>query len=300
MPADRRFPYASLLCATLAVLLIGCGQSGNTGSLSVSLTDAPFPATNGCLDAALITIDGLRAKTGEGFRDVDLNDPEPDGTVTLDLLQLRAGLNDELALGELGTGEVSELRLHVVESVLVFSDGSPDVSFKIPSGDASGLKLKIDPPALVVAGQTTELIIDVDLGNSFHTTGLGGAPTCDELKLGESQVLFSPVIRINNLTTDGIVLGNVVGGAGMGVGDVEVCAFEAGTDIQLEPDPVASTFSAPADLDAVFEGDYALLLPAGSYDLYVRDQGVEDKTLAAQDVIVGPDERVEGVDLMLP
>ena len=152
MPIFRRFPYISLLCATLAAVLIGCGvEPAKTGTLAVSITDAPFPATDGCLDAALITIDGVRAKVGEGFRDVGLIDPEPDSTVTLDLLQLRAGLNDELALGEFGTGEVSELRLHVVESVLVFSDGSPAVSFKIPSGDARGLKLKIDPPAVVVA-----------------------------------------------------------------------------------------------------------------------------------------------------
>jgi hypothetical protein len=300
MPLIGRFLTGSLLCATLAALLIGCSDSGDTGTLSVSLTDAPFPATEDCLDAALITIDEVSANTGETWTEIGLVDPDPDGTVTLDLLQLRAGLEDELAYGDLPAGEVSEVRLHVVESVLVFSDASPDVAFKIPSGDASGLKLKIRPPAFVAPDQTTELVFDVDLGNSFRTAGLGGDPTCDDLKMGSGKVLFGPVVRVNNLSTDGIVLGNVSDGGGMGVADVEVCAFDAGTDIVAEPDPVACTLSAPAGLPGVSEGDYALLVPAGSYDLYVRAQGVEDKTLAASGVNVGPGERVEGVDLTLP
>jgi hypothetical protein len=176
-----------MLCATLAALLIGCGGSGDPGTLSVSLTDAPFPATEDCLDAAFITIDGVSAKTGDGWRDVGLVDPDDDGTVTLDLLRLRAGLEDELAYGDLPAGEVSEVRLHVIKSVLEFSDDSPDVGFKIPSGDASGLKLKIRPPAFVAPDQTTELIFDVDLGKSFRTAGLGGDPTCDELKEGKGS-----------------------------------------------------------------------------------------------------------------
>jgi hypothetical protein len=286
---------AALLVTTLS---IGC-EDGGTGTLSAEITDAPFPATADCLDAALVTIDGVSAKTGDGFADVALVDPDPDGTVTIDLLELRAGVTDRLAVGELETGELSEIRLHVVESVLVFSDESPDVDFKIPSAQASGLKVKIDPPALILAGQTTELIFDVDLGNSFKTRGLGGDPTCDELKLG-NNVIFSPVIRVNNVATDGIVLGTVMDDTDTGVGDVEVCAFMADTDIVAEPEPVACTFSAPEDLTEVFVGDYALLLPADTYDLYVREQDDADKALVLEDVSVNAGERLEGQDLVLP
>jgi hypothetical protein len=287
----------------IAILTVGCeegtGTGMGTGPLSVQITDAPFPTTEDCLDAALLTIDGVSAKSGNGFTDIDLVDPSPDGTVTIDLLELRAGLTDRLALGDLEAGELSELRLHVVESVLVFSDGSPDVDFKISSGQASGLKVKIDPPALIVAGQTTELIFDVDLGNSFKTTGLGGDPTCDELTLG-NNVIFSPVVRVNNVATDGIVLGTVKTDAGTGVGDVEVCAFTAGADIVAEPEPVACTFSAPDGLTDVSVGDYALLLPADTFDLYIREQGEADKALALPNVLVSAGERLEDQDLVLP
>lgn len=296
---DVRNGIRTELALLLTAVTIGCGGDPSTGTLAAHVTDAPFPATEDCLDAALLTVDGVSARTSSGFTDVGLVDPDPDGTVTVDLFELRAGLMDRLALGEVPAGQVSEIRLHIVESLLVFSDGSPDAAFKIPSGDASGLKLKIDPPAVVVENQTTELIFDVDLAGSFKTTGLGGDPTCDELKLGDN-VIFSPVVRVNNTATDGVVLGTVVDGSDMGVGDVEVTAFDAGTDIFAEPDPVASTFSAPDGLAEVAVGDYALLLPTGTYDLYVRAQGVEDDTLALEDVVVDAGESRFDQYLILP
>jgi hypothetical protein len=278
----------------------GGGGGGGTGTLSVPITDAPFPAHDGCLDAALITIDGVEAKGDNAFHDIPLVDPDPDGTVTLDLLALRAGIMDSLAISEVPTGSISEVRLHIVESVLVFEDGSPDAAFKVPSGESSGLKIRIDPPARVVSGQTTKLILDVDLANSFHTRGLGGDPTCDDLKQGDDQVIFSPLVRANNESTDGILLGNVTDAGGTPKADVEVCAFVADTDIEAEPEPEATTFSAPDGLDGADEGDYALLLPAGIYDLYLRDQGEDDKSLALEDVALSAGESLEGVDLSLP
>jgi hypothetical protein len=88
--------------------------------------------------------------------------------------------------------------------------------------------------------------------------------------------------------------------AGAPAAHVEVCAFVAGTDIAVEPEPEATTFSAPDGLDGAAEGDYALLLPAGTYDLYVRDQGETDKSLALEDLVLLPGEALEGVDLSLP
>ncbi len=292
-----------LVLAIAALLGLACsdgGSSGKTGTLSIPITDAPFPAHDGCLEAALITIDGVEAKGDDAFYDIPLVDPDPDGTVTLDLLTLRAGLMDSLAISEVPTGSISEIRLHILESVLVFEDGAPDAAFKVPSGGSSGLKIRIEPPALVVAGQITKLILDFDLANSFHTRGLGGDPTCDDLKQGEDRVIFSPLVRANNESTDGILLGNVTDAVDTPKADVEVCAFVADTDIEVEPEPAATTFSAPDGLDGVLEGDYALLLPAGTYDLYLRDQGEEDKSLALEDVVLSAGESLEGVDLSLP
>lgn len=303
MPFLAVRPNRNLVLAIAVLFGLACsdgGSSRGTGTLSVPITDAPFPAHADCLDAALITIDGVEAKGDGGFYDIALVDPDLDGTVTLDLLTLRAGLMDSLAVSEVPSGSISEIRLHIVESVLVFEDGSEDADFKVPSGGSSGLKIHIDPPALVVAGQTTTLILDFDLAHSFHTRGLGGDPSCDDLKQGEDRVIFSPLVRANNESTDGIILGNVTDAVATPAADVEVCAFVADTDITVEPEPEATTFSAPDGLGGVDEGDYALLLPAGIYDLYVRDQGAPGKSLVLEDVVLSAGESLEGVDLSLP
>jgi hypothetical protein len=284
-----------------AGLLLACGDGGSAaGRVDVAITDAPFPVTDGCLEAALVTVDGVEVRTEDGFTDVALVDPDPGGSATFDLLQLRAGLMDGLAVGELPTGSLHEIRLHIVDSVLVFSDMSPDTIFRVPSGGSSGLKIKVDPPVLILSGQTTELIVDVDLSSSFRTMGAGGDPTCEDLKDGEAKVSFRPVLHVNNLATDGVVRGNVMDADEMGVGDVEVCAYPLGTDIESDPEPTATTFSAPDGVDGVAEGDYALLLPAGTYDLYVRDQTEDAKILALTDVVSSEGERASGQDLVLP
>lgn len=299
-PRQMAIALLALIGLGLSLACGGGGSGGATGTLSVPITDAPFPAHDGCLAAALLTVDGVEAKTGSGFVGVPLVDPDPDGSVTLDLLALRAGLMDSLAIAEVPTGPISEIRLHVVGSVLVFEDGSPDAGFEVPSGDASGLKIRIEPPALVLAGETTKLILDVDVSESFHTLGEGGDPTCDDLKLGESNVIFRPLVRANNEATDAILFGNVSDASGMPVADVEVSAFAAGSDLAMAPDPEATTFSAPDGLEGIAVGDYALLLPAGSHDLYLRAQGQADRTLALADVVVAAGESLEGVDLSLP
>jgi hypothetical protein len=293
-------PVLVLLFVTLAACG-GGGAGSGTGTVSMKITDAPFPATADCLAAARVEIDQVSARRGEDeWVTIPLADASA-SSMTLDLLQLRAGLQDSLALGEVPTGAYSEVRLRVVRAVLEFTDGSTPVEFKIPSGSSSGLKLKLEPPLLVAGGQTAQLVLDVDLSSSFHTAGLGGDPTCDELKQGEAKVLFRPVIHVHNAAEIGLVLGTVFAADGTTPApDVEVSAFPVGTVVDGTTVPTALTFSSPAGLDLVVEGSYALLLPPGEYDLYVRAQGVEGRTLARDALVVVAGDTLDANDLTLP
>jgi len=282
--------------------LAACGGGGGgagSGTLALSITDAPFPATAGCLAAALIEVDRVQARSGEGFVDVPLLGATG-GVLTIDLFQLRAGLADSLALGEVAAGAYDEVRLRIVRSVLQFTDGSPEVEFKVPSGDASGLKLKIDPPLLVAPGSSTQILLDFDLTASFHTTSVGGDPTCDELKSGEAGCRFRPVIRIHNAAEVALVGGTVRDATGAPVGDTEVVAYPAGTVVDDTAVPAATTFSTPTSSTVPPPGSYAVILPPGSYDLYVRAQGVTDKTLALGGLVVTAGDVLVGQDLALP
>jgi hypothetical protein len=275
----------------------GGGSGGGTGTVALTMTDAPFPATEGCLSAAWIEVDRVEVRGPEGFVDVPLTGAT-DGVVRIDLLQLRSGLTDSLALGDVPAGAYDQVRLHVIESELEFEDGSPSQPFKIPSGDASGLKINIKPPILVAPEQTTSLMLDVDLSSSFHTTGLGGNPTCDELKAGEGGVIFRPLVRAVNTSETAMVSGVVMDAALTPVADVEVTAFLDGTVVDDTTVPVASTFSAPDGLENAAVGSYALFLDPGTYDLYVRAQGATTRILAVDALAVTPG--VITQDLTLP
>jgi hypothetical protein len=281
-----------------AWLAVGCGGggSGGTGTLSLRMTDAPFPATEGCLAAAEIDIDRVEVQ-GSGWIEIPLTGAV-DGLVTLDLRQLRSGLDAALALGTLPTGTYHQIRLHIVDTRMVFTDGSPTRSFKVPSGMTSGLKINVQPNFTIATGQTTPLLLDFDLSSSFHVTGTGADPACSDLKLGENQVIFNPVIHAVNTDQTGIVSGVVSDASAVPVGDAEVTAFPAGTVVDATTLPVVTTFSAPAGQVAV-EGSYFMHLDPGTYDLYVRAQGATDRTLAASAVVVSTGALVTE-DLTLP
>jgi hypothetical protein len=295
-----RFIRSLFVGLSAAALSVGCGGGGGggaTGTLSLRATDAPFPATEGCLAAAEIDIDRVDVQGDGGFVEIPLNGAVG-GVVTLDLLQLRSGLDAALALGSLPTGTYHQIRLHIVDTRLVFTDASPTQSFKVPSGMQSGLKINVNPRFTIAAGQTTPLLIDFDLSNSFHVTGTGNEPTCADLKSGENTVIFNPVVHAVNTDQTGVVQGVVSDATPAPVGDVEVTAFPAGTVVDATTLPVVTTFTAPAGMVAV-EGSYAMHLDPGSYDLYVRAQGATDRTLAASAVSVSTG-AVVTEDLTLP
>lgn len=289
MPLSRRFRPRALVAVLALALLAACGggggSGGGSGTLVLRATDAPFPATAGCLSAALLTIDGVEVQGDAGFVSVPLVRAVA-GEVTLDLLELRSGLDTSLAVGSLPTGTYHQIRLHVVKAELQFTDSTPNRVFTVPSGSQSGLKINVQPAFVVAAGQTTPLVLDFDLSRSFHVTGQGGEPTCDDLKQGSGKVLFNPVIHASNADETGLVSGAVTDATDAPVADAEVTAFPVGTVVDGTTVPTTSTFSAPAGLLNAPEGSYALRLNPGAYDLYVRAQGATDRTLAAGGVTV--------------
>ncbi len=301
----------SALIAVVGIALAGCGDGGGgggeTGTVRVEATDAPFPADASCVAAVNVTIAkpertpfpavAFQKLDGGGFKEVPLVNGQTE--VTIDLLHLLNGLTEELAFGELPTGRYHQLRLHVKDAVIEFDDNSTR-SFFVPSGAQTGIKINIQPPLLVAKGQEAVLVLDFDLSRSFVVGGAGNSDgvTCDDLKDRNTQVRFTPVIRAVNRATVGLVKGTVFGSFGAPQAGVEATAFAANADPTTAP-PVATTFSADGSDPDAPKGSYALLLEPGTYDLYVRAQGVSDRTLAREDVTVATGEE-KTVDLHLP
>lgn len=276
-------------------LFLACDSGGN-GRLAVQLTDGPFPATAGCLDQAQVTVESIKVNGPDGWIDLVL---EGDGPLTLDLLQLRSGIAADLAAGDLPTGAYTEIRLVISGATLIFSDGT-SAGFKVPSGETSGIKIKPSPDILIAAGQTTPLLLDLDLSRSFHTTGEGGDPTCADLKDDKGTVIFRPSIRAINPDSSGVIAGVVRDSGGNAVADVEIAAFAAGTQVAADTEPLASTFSAPGGLSNAAPGSYAMHLDPGTFDLYARIQGADARAPVLTGVAIAAGQLLAGQDVLLP
>ncbi len=293
---------ALALAGLLSLGVVACGSGGgghDTGTMVLSITDAPFPATEGCVSAAWVDLVGVNIRGGEEGGWTELSLMDGDEPTRIDLLKLRAGLSDQLGAIEVPTGAYDEVRLVIDGAELEFDDGSPAQPFKVPSGQSSGIKVKIDPPLLVASGQTSELLLDVDLTKSFHTTGLGGEPTCNELKAGEGGVIFRPVIRAINLAETSLVMGIVMDSGALGIEGAEVAVRDAGDEESVEPIIATISVGEPTEEGEPAKGAYAVALEPGTYDFWVRLPDAENGVVVAEGVVVGVGE-VKELDLVVP
>jgi hypothetical protein len=188
-----------------AAAAAGCSDSEpETGVLLVRLSDAPYPFH--LIASAEVTIDALEAHVrneAEGEFHV------LDGTTrTLDLLELRNGVTEQLAQAAVPVGFVDQMRLKVTAARVTLTDGRT-FDLEVPSGESSGLKVFPDPEIQVAGGLTTELLLDFDVSESFQS--IPAVPTRAE---DITSFQFHPVLRVANLSETGTVSGKVTGNAG--------------------------------------------------------------------------------------
>ena len=263
----------TVIILSLAVGFTGCespAEESDTGTLSVLLTDAPFPAD--LVAEANVTIDSLEVRQkggggGDGPYITLSSSPQ-----SFNLLDLGNGITEGLAELDLPTGSYDLLRLYVGEASVVMNDGTP-YDLTVPSGSESGIKIFIKPDVAIIAGVKTELLLDFDVSRSFVMQGPMDAPT------GFS---FKPVIRGVNQATTGGISGIVSDTASVALPNIEVWA---------EQDTVVST----AFTDAT--GFYAMVgLPAGVYTVKAYTAGYD--TASISDVAVTAAENIT-VDIVL-
>jgi hypothetical protein len=169
------------------------------GLVVFKLTDAPFPAD--LVAEANITIDWVKLmKVSENDTDVE-GEGEPEENpdvilleleepVTFNLLELSNGITTTLGEIEVDPGVYTQIRMHVIDAGILLKDGSV-FDLKIPGGDASGLKIKINPSLVMEEGTLAEVLLDFDVSRSFVMRG-------NINHLGKGKIngfIFKPVIR---------------------------------------------------------------------------------------------------------
>lgn len=200
-----KWSLAILIFAIIAIT--GCNTDENSlpegkGRLNVHLTDAPFPIQ--LVSSALVTIDKVEIRKSS---DADVEDENSsfitiaEGEMEYDLLELTNGITEELASVDLEPGSYDMIRLRVVDSKVTLNNGEV-YDLKVPSGSASGLKIKIQPAIMIEAGQTSDVLLDFDVSKSFVAKGNVAAGNI----IGFN---FKPVVRGAYLGAAGRIQGSV-------------------------------------------------------------------------------------------
>ena len=177
----------------------GIGSGGTTGTLGISLTDAPGDYLN-----VFVTIDEVQVKQSLAGGDSGWVTAITLGQ-TFDLLELQNGVMADLGLTVLEAGQYNQIRLilgavpddpnlHPFANYVVV-EGAPgefpiDEELKVPSGFQTGIK--IIHGFTIVASTTTEIILDFDANKSVVQAGNSGQwllkPTIKVLKTVENSV----------------------------------------------------------------------------------------------------------------
>ena len=273
-----KFIFSLLMAMALIIMSCsdgeGSGSAEGTGTLSVQLTDAPFPYE--LVAEANVTIYKVEARQvdNDDDSDDDMNDDSSDDTddssdddnypfitlmedeIDVNLLELTNGLTQQLAEIDVPAGSYDLIRVYVKGVNVVLTDGTV-YDLKVPSGDASGIKVFVDPAITVTSGLSSDLLLDFDVSKSFVAKGNLNTPA------GLNGFNFKPVIKASNLSTAGTLSGNI------STVEEEVAVALEGAQISVFAADTLNTTSF-SDVD----GNYAILgLDAGMYEVVAELDG---------------------------
>tara|TARA_E500000318_G_scaffold110416_1_gene125791 strand:+ start:889 stop:1836 length:948 start_codon:yes stop_codon:yes gene_type:complete len=273
-----KFIFSLLMAMALIIMSCsdgeGSGSAEGTGTLSVQLTDAPFPYE--LVAEANVTIYKVEARQvdNDDDSDDDMNDDSSDDTddssdddnypfitlmedeIDVNLLELTNGLTQQLAEIDVPAGSYDLIRVYVKGVNVVLTDGTV-YDLKVPSGDASGIKVFVDPAISVTSGLSSDLLLDFDVSKSFVAKGNLNTPA------GLNGFNFKPVIKASNLSTAGTLSGNI------STVEEEVAVALEGAQISVFAADTLNTTSF-SDVD----GNYAILgLDAGMYEVVAELDG---------------------------
>jgi hypothetical protein len=167
------------LCA--AALLSACGggsSSAETGTLQLSLTDAPacgYDQVNVTIQKVRVHKSGNASDSDAGWSEIVLSPAK-----RVDLLTLSNGVLSVLGQTPLPTGKYQQMRLvlatndnaHPLANSVVPSGGS-EAPLATPSGQQTGVKMNIDID--IAADKMADFVLDFDACKSVVRTGGSGA-----------------------------------------------------------------------------------------------------------------------------
>lgn len=149
---------------------------------NVRMTDAP-----GMYDSLLLNVQSIQILTNKGTTTLAVNS-------TFDILLFRNGVDTLIASQDIPSGKIQEVRLILgATGNRVVVDGQSHI-LTTPSGQTSGVKLKVHDE--LIAGVAYTMVLDFDAASSI-------------VKNGNGSYILKPVIRAIPVGVSGAISGQV-------------------------------------------------------------------------------------------
>ena len=183
MTINRLLPLA---CAAL-LGLAGCSkdsENANSSKLEVRLTDAPGDFRSVVLDVRQVEVHLKEENDPDGWKMLGFN------AQAIDVLNYVNGKSALLVSEDFAPGDLKEIRLILGPDSYVIGRDGLRYDLKTPSGQTSGVKLKLDK-ATLKQRETYQLLLDFDVAKSVKERG-SWKPGNDK----KERYLLKPVIRV--------------------------------------------------------------------------------------------------------
>lgn len=189
--------FLAWMSASLLVMLVaGCGggNPGGTGTVGVSLTDAPacgFEAVNVTVAKVRVHQSGTASDTDAGWTDITLNPARK-----INLLDLTNGALDSLGEAPLAAGHYTQLRLVLRPN----SPANPFANSIVPTG---GIETALVTPSATQSG--IKLINEFDVAAGYRVDLVLDFNACKSIvKRGNGTYALKPVIKVLPYALNGI------------------------------------------------------------------------------------------------
>lgn len=264
------FKTIVILSLMLAGIIFAACQDEYTneskaGKLKIQLTDAPFPTD--LVSEANVTIIKIEARKADREVGIDPFITLSEKEMSFNLLDLTNGVTAGLVDLEIEAGSYDLIRLYVSDASITLSDGK-SYNLKVPSGSQTGIKVFIEPSIVVTGGLTSELLLDIDVSQSFKLQGNINSPA------GIKGFIFTPRIKATNVSTAGRLTGNV--------SDVNETPL-AGVQVAIMTGDTVYTTSFTDE-----NGNYTILgIDAGTYNIQFAVGDLEPITIENIEITSG-------------